>query len=162
MKKNKVQDERIINAKRKIQSDGFQIVWLVLIISVLIQQYLYKAEFIQYAVEFFILIAMSVYLICANLGVGNDLFDSSRSKYTLIINSLVTGIIVTIINTTVNVMNYGDKVKGPLIGHIALVAGITFISITALSYVVLKGVYFINKKKQQALDKKLKDEDSIE
>ena len=163
MRKNIMQDERIIISKRKIQSDGFQIVWLVLLVSVLVQQYLFNAPFTQYAVEFFIFIAMSIYVLIANIVTGNDLFTSKRRGHiTIMINSLVAGAIVAMINTAINYMNYNDKIQHPVVLHIALVAGIIFISTTLLAFVVLEIFYSINNKKQQSIDKKLNAEDICE
>lgn len=163
MKKQIVQDERIITAKRKIQSDGFSIVWLVLIISILIQQYLYNAPFSQYAVEFLVFIAMSIYVLIANIRIGNDIFFTEKKGHsTIILNSLVTGITVTVINTMINYINYSDKIQSSIITHLALVALITFISCTTLAFITLKVFHLYNQKKQQAINDKLNKEDMIE
>lgn len=159
MKNHKLQDERVIIAKRKIQSDGFQIIWIVLIISILIQQYLYNAPFTQYAVELFIFIAMSIYILIANIGIGNDIFTTEkRGRSMILINSITTGVTVTIINTMINYINYRDKIQSSIITQIILVAGITFVCSTILAFVVLKIFYTINKKRQHAINKKLNDD----
>lgn len=56
MKNNKIQDERILLERRKIQSEAYE--WLVvgLMISIIVQQFFMNAPFAQYAVEFFALI----------------------------------------------------------------------------------------------------------
>lgn len=159
MKENKIQDERIVLTKRKIQSDGFQIVWCILIFSVLIQQYLYQAPFAQYAVEAFVLIGMSLYIVVANIVKGNDLFISkSRGKTIVIVNSLVAGGVVSIINVIMNYINYHDKIVGSLTIHLSIVALITFISATIMAFVVLQVFYLINNKKQQTIENELNNE----
>ncbi|WP_027291927.1 DUF6773 family protein [Robinsoniella sp. KNHs210] len=163
MKNQTLKDERVINGKRKIQSHGFQIVWLVLLITVLIQQYLYKAPFTQYAVEFLIVIGMSIYVVIANIIIGNDIFNSKkRGQLIIVINSIVTGISVSVISTIINYINYSDKIQHPTPIHLALVSGITFLSTTALAFIVLEIFYFINNKKQEAIDKKLNEDDISE
>lgn len=163
MKNQTLKDERVINGKRKIQSHGFQIVWLVLLITVLIQQYLYKAPFTQYAVEFLIVIGMSIYVVIANIIIGNDIFNSKkRGQVIIVINSLVTGITVSVISTIINYINYSDKIQHSTPIHLALVSGITFLSTTALAFIVLEIFYFINNKKQEAIDKKLNEDDISE
>lgn len=163
MKKQIGKDERVVAGKRKIQSDGFQIVWLVLLISVLIQQYLYKAPFTQYAIEILLCIAMSIYIIIANIVIGNDVFASKkRGQKIIVINSLVTGLTVSVINTITNYVNYNDKIQHPAIIHIVLVAGITFVSVTFFAFAVFAIFYLINNKKQQAIEEKLNDDDTTE
>lgn len=160
MKNNQLQDERVTLAKRKIQSDGFQIIWLVLIISVLTQQYLYKATFIQYAVEFFILIIMSIYVLVANIGIGNDIFSNEKRSHSLIlINSLVTGAVVTIVNTITNYINYSNRVQHSTALHLVLVAVITFVSCTVFAFIVLKLFYIVNNKRQRDITSKLNNDD---
>lgn len=53
MKKSKMNDERVVSQRRKIQSDAYQILVYCLLISVLIQQFIMNAPFEQFAVEFF-------------------------------------------------------------------------------------------------------------
>ena len=73
-------DERVISAKRKIQSDGFSIVWFLLLISVLVQQYVFKAPFSQYVVEMVIWLTMSVYILILNIAKGNDIYLTNNKK----------------------------------------------------------------------------------
>lgn len=163
MKYQTQKDERVISGKRKIQSHGFQIVWFALLVSVLVQQYLFKASFAQYAVEFLMVIGMSMYVVIANIIIGNDMFISKkRGQVIVVINSLVTGLTVSVISTIINYINYRDKIQHPTLVHLALVSGITFISTTVLAFIVLEIFYFINNKKQEAIDKKLNDDDIFE
>lgn len=48
MKKQAIIDERVLLQKSKIGSDGFQILLIGLIASILIQQYIFDAPFSQY------------------------------------------------------------------------------------------------------------------
>lgn len=129
MKKHSQQDERILAQKRKIGSDAFNILWVGLIISVLVQQYLFDAPFSQYVVEIVLFIAASVYIIVRNLMVGNDLFDSKRGgQATVIINSLVCGFTVAVINTALNYVKYSETADLSISLNTVLIALITFIS----------------------------------
>lgn len=157
--KNQIQkDERVLAQKRKIGSDAFNILWIALIISVLVQQYFFNAPFVQYAVEIVLFIAVSIYIIIRNLIHGNDLFASKKGGQAIvIINSLVCGCTVTIINTILNYMQYSETVKLPIGINTVLVGGITFISATATAFVGLELMYLANNKKQKNIESHLND-----
>lgn len=158
MKKQMEKDERVLAQKRKIGSDAFQILFYGLLLSVLVQQYLFKAPFTQYAVEFVLFIVLSIYVLVRNFMVGNDLFASKMSGQTLVvINSLVCGITVTIVNTVLNYAQYGKTVKIPIALNTVLVAAITFVCATVFAFAVLELFYFLNKKKQKNIEARLND-----
>ncbi len=154
MKKNIIQDERVVLEKRKIQSFGFIIVWCMLLLSVLIQQFVFNAKIMQYIVEMIIFIVMSLYIIIGNLIQGNDLelsINYRTSKLT-IISSLVTGITVAIITVLQN--NYVSSIQDKM-----LIGVVTFISCTVFSYIVIRFLIFINNKRQASISKKLDDDE---
>lgn len=160
MKKHIQQDERILAQKRKIGSDAFNIVWIGLLISVLVQQYLFDAPFIQYAVEIILFIAASIYIVARNLLGGNDIFASKKGSHMLvIINSLVCGITVTIINTILNYVKYSHATPLPIDLNTVLVAGITFVCATITAFVPLELLYLANKKKQEKIETLLNADD---
>lgn len=160
MKKQIQQDERILAQKRKIGSDAFNIVWIGLLISVLVQQFLFNAPFAQYAVEIILFIAVSIYVVVRNLLGGNDLFASKKGSHKLvIINSLVCGITVTIINTVLNYVKYSDATPLPIGINTVLVAVITFMSATITAFIPLELLYLANKKKQKKIEHSLDADD---
>lgn len=157
--KNQIQkDERVLAQKRKIGSDAFNILLVGLLISVLVQQNFFNAPFTQYAVEIVLFIAASIYVIIRNLISGNDLFASKKGgQGIVIINSVVCGLTVAVINTILNYAKYSETVKLPIAVNTALVAGITFISATATAFVALEILYLANKKKQKNIELHLND-----
>lgn len=158
MKKQIENDERVLTQKRKIGSDAFQILFFGLLVSVLVQQYFFNAPFAQYAVEIVLFIAVSIYVITRNLMVGNDLFASKKGGQAIVVvNSLVCGFTVAVINTVLNYAKYGEKVKLPIAVNTALVAGITFISAAATAFVALELLYLVNKKMQKNIEERLND-----
>lgn len=160
MKIAKEQDERVLAQKRKIASDGFGILWAALLISVLAQQYFFKAPFAQYAVEIILFIAASFYLVIRNIAAGNNLFRSRKNSQSIvIINSLVCGITVTVINTVLNYVKYRENAPLPLDLNTALVALVTFISATLIAFIPFELLYQANKKKQQAIESQLDEEE---
>ena len=151
MKDNKIQDERILNQRRKIQSDGFQILYYVLIISVLIQQLILKAPFTQYIIELLCFIGASVYIIISNIRLGNNIIsDEPRNKRFYKI-TLTTGVLQIIIITFLN--------RNESIGDI-----LTNIVVFTCAYIgMIYLLYTFTKKKQDEITKELdRDEDDIE
>lgn len=155
MKKADIQDERIIFQKRKIGSDAFGIVYIGLIVSILVQQFVYDAPFKQYAAEFILFMAAAVYVVVRNITVGHNLFgESGTGQKMVIINSLVCGITISAVTTTLNSISYGmDKMGG--ISGIALVGLITFISGALVSFIGFQSLHIMNRKRQKQLEDKL-------
>ncbi|MDW7677123.1 MAG: DUF6773 family protein [Bacillota bacterium] len=77
----------------------------------------------------------AVYVVIRNIMVGNGLFGTRFSgQKMVIINSLVCGITITTITTTLNAANDGLKQMGAAAG-IALTALITFASGALLAFI---------------------------
>lgn len=74
MKREKIQDERIIFQKQKIGSDAFGIVFFGLLISVLLQQIVFEAPLSQYAAEFILFTVAAIYVVLRNIVAGIDIF----------------------------------------------------------------------------------------
>lgn len=156
MKKQKVTDERILAQKRKIGSDAFQILFLVLLASILIQQYIFKASFSQYAVEFVLFVSSSLYVLIRNFMAGNDIFDSAKSSQKLIvINSLVCGVVVAVVSALLNEHLFKSGIASAL-----LAIFITFLCATVASFAVLKLFYLANKNRQKNIETHMNDDEN--
>lgn len=159
MKKKKIQDERVLSQKRKIGNDAFQIISLGLFLSVLVQQYIFDAPFSQYAVEMILLITVSLYVIVRNIMVGNDIFDSNKvNQRVVIINSIICGIIITIVNTILNYIKFREIFTTDIVNSV-VVSLVTFVCASVVSFVVLQILYVINKRKQIQIEIQLEDDD---
>lgn len=159
MKKKKIQDERVLSQKRKIGNDAFQIISLGLFLSVLVQQYIFDAPFSQYAVEMILLITVSLYVIVRNIMVGNDIFDSNKvNQRVVIINSIICGIIITIVNTILNYIKFREIFTTDIVNSV-VVSLVTFVCASVVSFVVFQILYVINKRKQIQIEIQLEDDD---
>ena len=159
MKKKKIKDERVLSQKRKIGNDAFQIISLGLFLSVLVQQYIFDAPFSQYAVEMILLITVSLYVIVRNIMVGNDIFDSNKvNQRVVIINSIICGIIITIVNTILNYIKFREIFTTDIVNSV-VVSLVTFVCASFVSFVVLQILYVINKRKQIQIEIQLEDDD---
>jgi hypothetical protein len=159
MKNHNIQDERVLAQKRKIGSDAFELLFYGLLLSVLVQQFVFNAPFIQYAVEFILFIVSSVYILIRNLMIGNDIFSSNNSGQKIVIlNSLVCGFTVSIINTALNYIKLGNlfTTDSP---NIILISLFTFICATATAFFAFEILYIANKRRKQQIDSKFSDED---
>lgn len=154
MKKQVVTDERVVSQKRIVASGAFQIVMIGLLVSVLVQQYYFKAPFSQYIVEMIIFLFGTAYILIGNILVGNDVFSSKLSgQKIIIINSLITGLVVAIVNSYLN----KDLFKlGTGIGWAGIL--VTFIAATIFSFLTFELLYIFNKKKQEKMESELFDD----
>lgn len=162
MKKQDSQDERVVAQRRKIQSEGFAIIFFVLLISSVVQSFFLNAPLEQYAVEMICFLGMSVYLLIRNITLGNNLFgDNKRAKAMPLVNSLVTGIIATAIHGVLNYSRYSEHYENNVGFYIAGLA-IFFVSVTVSVFAVLSFLLYLNKKKQAKIQKQLDEDEQNE
>lgn len=151
MKKNLIQDERITAQRHKIQSDACGILLIVLLMSILVQEYVFDAPFSQYAAEFACFFGASMYIVIRNIVSGNDLYGTKNSgKKLLVVNSLVTGITVTVIVGISNYIRYSEKFTG---GLLFAALAITFACGTFTAFLGLSLVHILNKRRQKKYQK---------
>jgi len=163
MNKQNKQDERVVAQRRKINSEAYGILMIVLLGSILVQQYLLKAPFKQYAVEVICFFGMSLYMLIRYMTLGLDIFgEGKRAKTLPFVNSIVAGIVVTAINGILNYTQYAEKYKEDGIGYFIAVLAITFISATISTFIVLSCLNFLNKKKQAKIQKQLDEKEQDE
>lgn len=95
MKRERIEDERILQERRKIQSKAYGLLIYGLLLSVLVQQFFLKAPFEQYAVELFSVICMGIYGTINCISGGIDLWESSTyTARKLVKRSLLCGFLV--------------------------------------------------------------------
>lgn len=93
MKNVKNKDERVIAQRRKIQSDGFQLLIYALLLSVVVQQIFLQSPPSQYMAELLCLIGAGFYSLIRNLNLGNNVFgDDSDSSKSILKNALLYGL----------------------------------------------------------------------
>lgn len=150
MENNKINDERIVLQRRKIQNDAYQILVYCLIFSILIQQFILKAPFSQFAVEFFCIIGTGIYITIRHILAGINIWSSYKhNKKNIIINGLTSGIISLVLI----IFLAGERNIFNLVLFFLVFVAIYFIMQLILQYII--------NKKQKLIDKKL-DEDETE
>lgn len=160
MNKHNIQDERILIQRRKISSEAYSILMIVLIFSILVQQFVLNAPFKQYAVEFMCFFGMSLYTIVRYLMLGLNLYGESKwARKIPLLNGIVTGVVVTTINGILNYSKYADKYKADGIGYFIAVLAVTFISATIGSFIILAFISFLNDKKQATILRGMDEEE---
>lgn len=162
MKKQIVEDERVLAQKRKIGNDIYHLLTYGLLVAILIQEYIFNAPFSQYAVETVLFVASVFYYLICNLKIGNSLFPSSRYGHKkILVTSLVCGLIILVINTVLNYAKFEQVFFSEDIGDNVLVSFITFISGAFATFIVLELLYLVNKKKQERIESLFSDEEDI-
>ena len=91
MKNNQINDERVINEKRKITQEAYGLIMIFLLISMLIKQFIFNSEFNEYAVEFIAFFGASIYIVIRNIFVGNNLYEENKKRLP-IMNSIIMGL----------------------------------------------------------------------
>lgn len=159
MKKQIIQDERVIIQKQKILSEAYVILMVVLIISIFIQQNLLNAPFEQYAVECICFIGISIYILIRNLMLGIDMFGEKKKAIIIALrSSIIAGIAVTVVTGILNYIKYAEKYEGKLV-FFAISLLIIFISAVICTFAVFALIGFINNRKLNQLQKKLDEEE---
>ncbi len=92
-----LQDERVLEERRKIQCRGYSLLVWGLLISLLVQQFMH-APFAQYAVEFLLLVGCGFYQMIANVRRGFNIWgDQARGKGRLLLSAAIAGFIAAVI-----------------------------------------------------------------
>lgn len=163
MKRKNMQDERVSSQRRKIYSEAYGILMMVLSASVLVQQFIFNAPFEQYAVEGICFFGISVYVLIRYMTLGLDIFGEGKSARTIpLLTSLTVGVTVTAVNGVLNYIRYADHYKEDGIFLFIAVLIITFISATVFSFVLLSFLNYLNKKKQAKIQKQLDADEKSE
>ncbi|MDF2821895.1 MAG: hypothetical protein K0R15_2343 [Clostridiales bacterium] len=163
MKRQNMQDERVSAQKRKINSEAYSILMIVLLASILVQQFLLDAPFEQYAAEFICLFGVSIYMIVRYMTLGLNIYgEGKRVKNIPLVNSIVTGITVTVINGVLNYTRYAENYKEDGIGFFIATLAVSFISSTVTVFILLSCLDFLNKKKQSKIQKRLDEDEKDE
>ena len=151
MSNNKIQDERILLERRIIQSTAYAWIVMILLISIVVQQFLMRAPFAQYAVELFLLIGCGLYNIISNLKRGINIWNpSGESKIKLLLNTVISGIASVILFAFLS-GEYGIK---SLAGYFLTFVAIFF----AFRLLMIK----INNKKQKSIEERLDEDETGE
>lgn len=163
MKNKNLEDERVVAQRRKINSEAYGILMIALFCSMLIQQFLLNAPFEQYAGEFICFSGITIYTVIRYIILGLNICGEGKlAKAMPFVDSIVVGIVVTVINGVSNYTKYAGQYKKDGIGFFIPVLAVTFISATILTFVVLYCVSYLNNKKQAKIAKQLDEEEQDE
>lgn len=152
MKNINNQDERILTQRRRIQSDGFQLLIYALLISVAVQQFLLQAPPSQYIVEFLCVVGAGIYTTVRNFNLGNDISNNGSLNPKYILRTTIMG---GSISCLVIIVLSGEKNIGSILINFIIFA----IAYGGISYLY----YYLNKRKQAKIEEDLDmDEDDID
>ncbi len=162
MRNLKIQDEREIVQRRKVNSEAYGILMIILFVSVLVQQFLLKAPFEQYAVEVICLLGMAIYMTIRYITLGLNVYghgEGKESNLLPLVISITTGIIVTAINGVLNYMEYANHYTGNF-GYFVATLIVTFISATFFTFIILSYLTYLNRKKQYKIQQQLDENEN--
>ena len=124
--------------------------------SILIQQFLMKAPFEQYAAEFICFFGMSLYIAIRYITAGLNIYgENKRAKAAPFVNSIVSATAITAINGVLNYTQYAQRYQRDGMGYFFAVLAITFISAAVLTFAVLALFGYISNKRQKCIQRRL-------
>ena len=163
MKVQGVQDERVLAQRRKINSEVCRILMIMLLGSILIQQFLLDAPFEQYAVEVICFFGISIYMIARFWMLGLNMHgEGKKSKNISLLYSIVAGITATTINGVLNYTTHIEHYQENVIGYFIAALLVTFISAMSLTFIMLSSTGYINNKRQEKVQKQLDSDEHDE
>ena len=150
---NNINDERILSEKRKIQSRAYAYIIYALVASIVIKMVFMDAGFEMYASELIILIGSGLYMSVANylkgINIGSINANDGTNRFSK--NLIIAGVISIILND--NLKKYIGFEDSKLSAIVYTVSWITVFSIISIV------MYYLNKRKQEKIDKQLDDEE---
>lgn len=158
MKSTKMKDERILQANNRIFSEAYVLVLFLLAGSIVIKSYIMELHFTQYIAELGIIALSIAYAAIRSIWGGVGWMDcSKKGKMMAISAAFALSLAVGIINGIRNYLNYGELYTGISDGHFLAVIAVTFLSSFVLICTILLLMYWLNKKGEQRMEKKLND-----
>ena len=150
---NNINDERILSERRRIQSRGYTYIIYALVTSIVIKMVFMDAGFEMYASELIILIGSGLYMIVANYLKGINIWSINANDGTnrFSKNLIIAGVISIILND--NLKKYTGIEDSKMTAIVYSVSWITIFSIISIV------MYYLNKRKQEKIDKQLDDEE---
>ena len=152
---NNINDERILSERRRIQSRGYTYIIYALVLSIVIKMVFMDASFEMYASELIILIGSGLYMIIANYLKGINIWsinpNDGTNRYTK--NLIIASVISIILNDNLKKYTGIGITDSKMTAIVYSVSWITIFSITSIV------MYYLNKKKQEKIDKQLDDEE---
>ncbi len=156
MKRSVMQDERVSMQSNEANSEAFGILMIVLLCAVFVQLFLLNAPFKQYAVEAICLVGMSKYIFVRYIMLGINVYSEDKlERVGLIVRSIIVGITVTAVSGTLLYSRNGEQYQGNGIGYFIVILAGTFVGVSILSYAASYPLYYLNKKKQAEIQRRL-------
>lgn len=152
---NNINDERILSERRRIQSRGYTYIIYALVASIVIKMVFMDAGFEMYASELIILIGSGLYMIVANYLKGINIWSINANDGTnrFSKNLIIAGVISIILNDNLK------KYTGIGIADSKMTAIVYSVSWLTIFSIISIVMYYLNKKKQEKIDKQLDDEE---
>lgn len=152
---NNINDERILSERRRIQSRAYSYIIYALVLSIVIKMVFMDAGFEMYASELIILIGSGLYMIVANYLKGINIWSINANDGTnrFSKNLIIAGVISIILNDNLK------KYTGIGIADSKMTAIVYSVSWTTVFSIISIAMYYLNKRKQEKIDKQLDDEE---
>lgn len=158
MRNNQMIDERVLNQQRKIITEAYILVTILLLGSMLVKQFIFHLESKEYLIEAIAFFGSSFYILIRNIFCGNNLLLQSKSlknnrKKLIFLNSINIGFWITV--TTVFLRKNEFHTTKDLI----LESVLSFTSSTLLALLFFYTINKITNKRIKYIESKYDDKD---
>lgn len=120
---------------------------------------IFDAPFKQYAVELFCVVGIAIYTIIRSIIAGINL-EGTQGKINTFTVMFFVGMLVTIIQGTKNYIAYSEMYQRDGMGYFIAVLVVLFISSSILGGLVIMVLNYINKIRQQSIQRALDEEET--
>lgn len=156
----KIKDERVTTQRRKIDSEAYHILIILLMVGLFVEEFIFNAPFKHYALTFGALVFTVLYSIFRYLMTGLSIYNSEKpAKWLPLAISVISGLGVAIIQAISNYSLYSEHYQGNDFVYFIANVAITFFSATLFSYFVVATITKINQQRQKNIQKKMDQEE---
>lgn len=160
MKRSHVRDERVLLIHRKIQSEAYLLTAFLAAISIFIKAYVLDLPVGQYAAELGILALSLGYIALRSALLGHDLLSLPASRAGRLLLPAAVVVLsgaVAAANGVRHYAQYGSHYTGIWDGRFLAVVAVSFLSCAIFLSAVLGSLWWLNRKGQERLERKLED-----
>lgn len=160
MEIKKIKDERALQLNNKIQSEAYLMVLFLAAGSILVKSYVMDMSFTNYLAELVIIILSTIYIAVRGMFIGYNFINNSKTGKILTVSAvLIISLAISITNGIKTYFLYSDKYNGIFDGRFIAVLVFSFISSVIFIGVAFVLLYWLNRKGQQRIEKKIDEQD---
>lgn len=160
MKKNRIKDERVQQMRNKVFGEAYFVMLLLLALSIFIKTYIIKMDVTNYMVELIVVIVSLIYIGVRGMFLGSEILEISKRKIRIhILGIILLSLLIAAVGGVKNYSLYKNLYTGIMDKHFIALLCTYFISSVILTSVCFAFLYWLHKKEQDRIKKKIGEDD---